>query len=61
MKKMNKEMRSRDMTFIARDIDGGGNVAWAQWLAKTPIGDIEGLSTSYLGSQVIFWLAISLI
>ena len=42
MKKMNEEMRSRGMTFIARDIDGGGNVAWAQWVAKTPSGDIEG-------------------
>ena len=42
MKKMNKEMRSRDMVFFARDIAGGGNVAWAQWVAKTPDGDIEG-------------------
>ena len=40
--KMNKEMRSRDMVFFALDIDGGGNVAWAQWVAKTPDGDIEG-------------------
>ena len=42
MKKMNEEMRSRGMTFIARDIDGGGNVAWAQWVANSPSGAIEG-------------------
>lgn len=42
MKKMNKEMRSRGMVFKARDIDGGGNIAWAQWVANTPSGDIEG-------------------
>ena len=42
MKKMNEEMRSRGMVFTARDIDGGGNIAWAQWVAKTPSGDIEG-------------------
>ena len=42
MKKMNEEMRSRGMVFKAKDIDGGGNIAWAQWVAKTPSGDIEG-------------------
>ena len=42
MKKMNKEMASRETSFIAKEIDGGGEVAWAQWTAKTPNGDIEG-------------------
>ena len=38
MKKMNKEMTSRETSFIAKEIDGGGEVAWAQWTAKTPNG-----------------------
>ena len=42
MKKMNKEMTSRGTSFIVREIDGGGDVAWAQWTAKTPNGDLEG-------------------
>ena len=42
MKKMNKEMTSRETSFVVREIDGGGDVAWAQWTAKTPNGDIEG-------------------
>ena len=42
MKKMKKEMTSRGTSFIVREIDGGGDVAWAQWTAKTPNGDIEG-------------------
>ena len=42
MKKMNKEMTSRETSFIAKEIDGGGEVAWAQWTAKTPNGDVEG-------------------
>ena len=42
MKKMNKEMRARNMTFIAREIDGDGEVAWAQWVANSPSGAIEG-------------------
>ena len=42
MKKMNKEMDSRKTSFVAREIDGGGEVAWAQWTAKTPNGDVEG-------------------
>ena len=42
MGKMNEEMTSRKTNFIVREIDGDGGVAWAQWLAKTPSGDIEG-------------------
>jgi len=42
MNKMNKEMTSRETSFIAKEIDGGGEVAWAQWTAKTPNGDVEG-------------------
>ncbi len=42
MEKMNEEMASRETSFVVREIDGGGDVAWAQWTAKTPNGDIEG-------------------
>lgn len=42
MARMNQEMASRETHFIVRDIDGGGDVAWAQWTARTPAGDIEG-------------------
>ena len=42
MEKMNEEMASRETSFVVREIDGGGDVAWAQWTAHTPNGDIEG-------------------
>ena len=42
MKKMNEEMASRETSFVVREIDGGGDVAWAQWTTKTLNGDIEG-------------------
>lgn len=42
MAKMNEEMKTRDTAFLVREIDGGAEVAWAQWTAKTPAGDIEG-------------------
>ena len=42
MAKMNDEMRARNMHFVVREIDGSGEVAWAQWIAKTPDGDVEG-------------------
>jgi len=42
MKKMNKEMSSRNITFRAIKIDGGGDIAWTQWIADTPEGEIEG-------------------
>ena len=40
MNKMNVEMRARKTQFIVREIDGGGDVAWAQWTAQTPGGDV---------------------
>ena len=42
MEKMNKVMREREIDFIAEEIDGGGEVAWAQWVARTPAGNIDG-------------------
>ena len=42
MEKMNEEMATRETHFVVREIDGGGDVAWAQWRAKTPAGDVEG-------------------
>jgi limonene-1,2-epoxide hydrolase len=42
MKKMNEEMRSKKITFRAVKIDGGGEVAWTQWVADSPDGEIEG-------------------
>jgi len=42
MKKMNEEMRSREITFRAVKIDGGGEVAWTQWIAESPDSEIEG-------------------
>ena len=42
MNQMNVEMRARKTQFIVREIDGGGDVAWAQWAAQTPGGDVEG-------------------
>ena len=42
MKKMNKEMTSRETSFVVREIDGGGDVAWAQ--CHRPLKDISELS-----------------
>ena len=42
MKKMNAEMGALQTSFVVREIDGGGDVAWAQWTAKTPAGEIDG-------------------
>ena len=42
MKKMNAEMGARQTSFVVREIDGGGDVAWAQWTAKTTAGEIDG-------------------
>lgn len=42
MAKMNEVMKSQQTDFVVREIDGAGHVAWAQWLARTPQGDIEG-------------------
>ena len=38
----NAEMGARQTSFVVREIDGGGDVAWAQWTAKTPAGEIDG-------------------
>ena len=42
MAKMNEEMKTRETEFLVREIAGAGDTAWAQWVAKTPAGDIEG-------------------
>lgn len=42
MAKMNAVMQERDIDFVAEEIDGGGEVAWAQWVARTPDGNIDG-------------------
>ena len=42
MEKMNVEMKGRKIDFIANEIAGEGSIAWCQWTARTPAGDIEG-------------------
>ena len=42
MAKMVEEMGARDTRFTVQEIAGGGDVAWARWIAHTPRGDIEG-------------------
>lgn len=42
MAKMNEEMKSMQTDFVVREIAGDGEVAWAQWVARTPAGDVEG-------------------
>ena len=42
MKKMNEETASSGTNFIAREIAGDNEVAWAQWTAKTTAGELEG-------------------
>ena len=42
MARMNNEMSERDIHFTVKEIAGGGEVAWAQWVAHTPRGEIEG-------------------
>ena len=42
MEKMNKETAASGTSFIAREIAGDNEVAWAQWTAKTPTGEFEG-------------------
>ena len=42
METMNREMGERQIDFIANEIAGGGEIAWAQWTARTPAGNIEG-------------------
>lgn len=42
MAKMVEEMGDRKTSFVVQEIDGGGEVAWAQWIAKTPAGEVAG-------------------
>jgi steroid delta-isomerase len=43
MTKMVSEMRARKTRFRAVEIAGAGEVAWAQWVAETPVGEIHGV------------------
>ena len=42
MAKMVEEMGARKTRFTVKEIAGGGEVAWARWIAHTPRGDVEG-------------------
>ena len=42
MAKMVDEMSARETRFTVREIAGGGDVAWARWVAHTPRGEVEG-------------------
>ena len=42
MAKMVEVMGERKTHFTVQEIAGGGDVAWARWIAHTPRGDIEG-------------------
>lgn len=42
MAKMVEEMSARETRFTVKEIAGGGEVAWARWIAHTPRGDVEG-------------------
>lgn len=42
MARMNEEMQSRETDFVVQEIDGDGEVAWAQWIARTPTGEVAG-------------------
>ena len=42
MAKMVEEMGSRETHFTVKEIAGGGEVAWARWIAHTPAGDKQG-------------------
>ena len=42
MKKMNEETAASGTSFVAREIAGDNEVAWAQWTARTPAGELEG-------------------
>jgi limonene-1,2-epoxide hydrolase len=43
MTKMVSEMSARQTRFRAIEIAGDGEVAWAQWIAETPAGEIHGV------------------
>lgn len=40
---MNKEMAGRQTSFTLVQCAGDGGLAWAQWTAHTPAGDIDGV------------------
>ncbi len=40
---MNREMAGRETSFGLVECAGGGDTAWAQWTARTPAGDIDGV------------------
>ena len=42
MQRMVTEMAARETRFTVEEIGGGGEVAWAQWIARTPDGDVAG-------------------
>lgn len=42
MEKMVSVTRERGVRFRVVEIAGGGEVAWAQWVAETPAGEIDG-------------------
>ncbi|MGB1423548.1 MAG: nuclear transport factor 2 family protein [Pseudomonadales bacterium] len=42
MAKMNHEMHAQSTHFEVLEIDGGDKTAWAQWVAVTPKGRIDG-------------------
>ena len=43
MTQMVSEMRARNTRFRATEIAGAGDVAWAQWVAETPGGELHGV------------------
>ncbi|MCR9278640.1 MAG: nuclear transport factor 2 family protein [Pseudomonadaceae bacterium] len=42
MAKMVQEMGDRKTHFTVIEISGAGETAWAQWVAHTPAGDVQG-------------------
>lgn len=42
MAKMVEEMGDQKTSFTVVEISGGGETAWAQWVAHTPRGDVDG-------------------
>ncbi len=42
MARMVEEMGERQTRFRVLEIAGGGDTAWAQWVAETPRGEING-------------------
>lgn len=42
MRRMVDEMADRKTRFRVLEIAGAGEVAWAQWIAETPRGEVNG-------------------